>query len=199
MERIMQCEPGNDLLEDHQNIPHVNTLVTLMLKKNRSHRRSASTVAITPSVMDDSSAATIVEVENATTEEHPRIEVVEEVASIAPHNSQPQSDAQRLAVLVRSQMKDDEPQSGGQPSYSEDSGYAQPPPPSPSNSPNFSMSPSDLIYIDSILTQHNTREMEATAQLRKRISLRSRMRKLSISILRRKDQGAEAAKHEQGI
>ncbi|KAJ8597293.1 hypothetical protein M405DRAFT_804055 [Rhizopogon salebrosus TDB-379] len=142
--------------------------------------------------MNDSSSATFVEVENTTAEE-PSVEDSEEVAeevALVPRNGQPQSDAQRLAALVRSRMEEEEPLSEGRPPYPEDSGYEQSARPSAPNSPDLSMHPSDLIYIDSILAQDNTREMGATAQLRKRLSLRSRMRKLSILNLHRKEKGS---------
>jgi hypothetical protein len=190
----MQSAPDNAFLESsegHQNTAHINTLATLLLKKC-SHRRSDSMVAIAPSVMNDSSSATFVEVENTTAEE-PSVEDSEEVAeevALVPRNGQPQSDAQRLAALVRSRMEEEEPLSEGRPPYPEDSGYEQSARPSAPNSPDLSMHPSDLIYIDSILAQDNTREMGATAPLRKRLSLRSRMRKLSILNLHRKEKGS---------
>ncbi|OAX37735.1 hypothetical protein K503DRAFT_215257 [Rhizopogon vinicolor AM-OR11-026] len=187
----MQGVPDNAFLESsegHQNIPHINTLVTLMLEK-RSHKRSDSTVAIAPSVMVDSSSAMFVEVENATTEEAPAEDTTEGLEVAAPRGGQPQSDAQRLAALVRSKMEEDGPLSESRLSYLEDSGHGQPPP-SPTNNPDLSIHTSDLLHIDSVLEQDNTRGMEATVQLRKRLSLRSRMRKLSILTLHRKEKGS---------
>ncbi|OJA17440.1 hypothetical protein AZE42_05931 [Rhizopogon vesiculosus] len=187
----MQGVPDNACLansEDHQNIPHINTLVTLMLEK-RSHKRSDSTVAIAPSVMADSSSAMFVEVENATTEEAPAGDRTECLEVAARRSGQAQSDAQRLAALVRLKMEEDEPLSESRPSYLEDSRNGQPPP-SSANNPDLAIHPSDLLHIDSILEQDNTRAMEVTAQLRKRLSLRSRMRKLSILTLHRKEKGS---------
>lgn len=91
----------------------------------------------------------------------------------------PQSDAQRLAALVKLKMVTDELLQDCLSSYSESShgGHDQSSPTSPRDSTNPSMHPSDLIHIDSMLTQDEALEVKAMARLRKRPTLRSRMRK----------------------
>ncbi|KAG1824603.1 uncharacterized protein BJ212DRAFT_1295736 [Suillus subaureus] len=182
----MQCALDNTLLEssaDHQDTPHVDTLVTLVLRK-RSHQRSDSLVAITPSAMDDSSSAVSSELDYATTDE-PSMQHSEELVvdgDTAPLT--PQSDAQRLAALVRLKMTTDEPLQSCLSSYSEEShcGRDQSSPTSPQGSIDLSMHPSDLTYIDSILAQDEALEVEAMARLQKSPMLRLRMRKRVFSI-----------------
>ncbi|KAG2346059.1 hypothetical protein BDR05DRAFT_988243 [Suillus weaverae] len=165
---------------DPQDTPHVDVLVTLLLKKH-THQRSDSIVAIVPSAMDDSSSTPFSELEYATTDE-PSMPNSEELVDTALLT--PQSDAQRLAALVRLKMAADEPIQGCLSSYSGGSrgGRGQSPPASPQDSIDLSIHPSDLIYIDSILAQDEALEIEAMAQLRKRPTLRSRMRKSAFSI-----------------
>ncbi|KAG1858557.1 hypothetical protein F4604DRAFT_1185431 [Suillus subluteus] len=168
---------------DHQDTPHANALATLVLKK-RSHQRSDSLVAIAPSAMYDSSSAVFSELEYATTDE-PSMQNCEELVEdgdTAPLT--PQSDAQRLAALVRLKMSTDEPLQGCLSSYSEGShgGRDQTSPTSSQDSIDLSMHPSDLIYIDSILVQDEALEIEAMARLQKRPTLRSRIRKRAFSI-----------------
>lgn len=183
----MEAALDNTFIErsgDHQNVPHINTLVTLVLKKH-SHRRSDSTVAIAPSMMDDSSSTVFVEVENGTTEQPSVGEEGTEELAVAPRDDQPQSDAQKLAADVRSKMEEEEPLRESWSAQSEDSWHGQSPSPSSSNDPDLSMNPSDLQYVDFMM--YNTLAMEPAAQsLRKRPSLKSRIRKLSFLNLHRK-------------
>lgn len=182
----MQAAPDNTFLErseDHQNVPHINTLVTLVLEKN-GHRRSDSTVAIAPSVMDDSSSTVFVEGETGTNERPSVEEEGAEELAVAHRDDQPQSDAQRLAADVRSKMEEEEPLRESWSAQSEDRGHGQSPSPSYTDDQDLSMNPSDLQYVDFIM--YNTLTMEPAAQSRKRPSLKSSIRKLSFLNLHRK-------------
>ncbi|KAG2356559.1 hypothetical protein BDR07DRAFT_1422862 [Suillus spraguei] len=182
----MQCAPDNNtLLEssaDHQDA-HVDALVTLVLKKH-SHQRPDSLVGIAPSTMDDSSFTMFSELTHSTTDKPSttNIEELVEDGDTAPLIAQ--SDAQRLAALVRLKMTNDEPLQGCPLSYSEGShgGRAQSRPTSPRDSVDLSIHPSDLEYIDSILAHDEALEKEAMARSRKCPTLGSRMRKITLSI-----------------
>ncbi|KAG2067273.1 hypothetical protein BDR04DRAFT_1120578 [Suillus decipiens] len=178
----MQCALDNNTLlkssANHQDT-HVDALVTLVLKK-RSHQRPDSLVAIAPSTMDDSSSTVFSELTHSTTDKTKSEELVE-AGDTAPLIAQ--SDAQRLAALVRLKMTDDEPLQGCPLSHSEGShcGRGQSRPTSHQDSIDLSIRPSDLEYIDSILAHDEALEKEAMARSRKP-TLGSRMRKITLSI-----------------
>ncbi|KAG2749389.1 hypothetical protein P692DRAFT_20874146 [Suillus brevipes Sb2] len=124
--------------------------------------------------MDDSSSPVFSELESATADE-PSMSNNEESGDTAPLN--PQSEAQQLAALVRSKMTAKEPLQDCLSSYSEDSHGG---PSTSQDSVDLSIHTSELIYIDSILAQDEALELEAKAQLRKRQTLGSRMKKIAL-------------------
>lgn len=123
--------------------------------------------------MDDSSSAVFSELESTTADEPSMSN--EESGDTAPL-SPAQSEAQQLAALVRSKMTTDEPLQDCLSPCSEGSHGGRST--SPQDSVNLSIYTSELLYIDSIIAQDEAFELEA--KLRKRLTLRSRMKKKAL-------------------